>query len=86
MRMSTLLDKTSWLRKIVGSLPETLPEILLFETLPSYRFERAIPRMFVGIVNSCPTLSKSECIHYSFEGTRDSRVSIDRFQWPLVGC
>jgi hypothetical protein len=39
------------LRKIVGSLPETLPEILLFETLPGYRFERAIPRLLVGMAH-----------------------------------
>jgi hypothetical protein len=32
-----------------------------------------------------PTLSKGECIHYNLEGTRDSRVAIDHFQWHLLG-
>jgi uncharacterized membrane protein len=50
---STPLDETSSLTKIVDSLPETLLEILLFETLPGYRFERAIPRLFVGLAQLC---------------------------------
>jgi hypothetical protein len=48
---STPLDETSSLTKIVDSLPETLLEILLFETLPGYRFERAIPRLLVGMAH-----------------------------------
>jgi hypothetical protein len=32
-----------------------------------------------------PTMSKSECIHCNLESARDSRVAIDRFQWPLLG-
>jgi hypothetical protein len=39
------------LRKIVGSLPKTIPEIILFETLSGYRFERAIPRLFAGMAH-----------------------------------
>jgi hypothetical protein len=31
------------------------------------------------------TLSKSECIHCNLEGTHDSHVSINHFQWPLLG-
>jgi hypothetical protein len=48
-----MLDETLSLRKIVGSLPKTLPEILLFETLPGYRFEQAIRRLFVNMAHFC---------------------------------
>jgi hypothetical protein len=38
---------------IVGSLTEALPTILLFETLPIYRFKQAIPRLFAGMTYLC---------------------------------
>jgi hypothetical protein len=37
------------LTKIVGSIPKTFPEILLFEALLGYRFERASPRLFASM-------------------------------------
>jgi hypothetical protein len=49
LESSTPLHITSSLRKIVGSLTETFPEILLFKTLPNYRFERVIPRLFIDM-------------------------------------
>jgi hypothetical protein len=49
--MSTSLDETSSLRKIVGSLPETLPVVLLFKTLPIYHSKQAIPRLFAGMAH-----------------------------------
>jgi hypothetical protein len=33
-----------------------------------------------------PTLSESECIHCNPDNECDSRVVIDLFQWPLLGC
>jgi hypothetical protein len=56
---STPLDVTASLRKIIVSLPGTYQVILLFKTLPTYRFERVFPRLFVGIP-FLPTLSQSE--------------------------
>jgi hypothetical protein len=49
--LSTPLDETSLLRKIIGSLTETLLETLLFETLSGYCFARAIPRLLVGMAH-----------------------------------
>jgi hypothetical protein len=52
IKSSTPLDETSSLRKSVGSLPKTLLESLLFETLPGYRFEQAIPRLLVRMAHA----------------------------------
>jgi hypothetical protein len=33
--------------------PETLQAVLLLETLPIFRFKRAIPRLFAGMAHFC---------------------------------
>jgi hypothetical protein len=81
---STPLEEISSLRKIVGSLPEALPEILLFETLPSYRFGLAIPILFVGMAHLCQPWARVNVYFATFNSTRDCHVAIDQFQWPLL--
>jgi hypothetical protein len=56
---------------------KTYQVILLFETLPTYHFVQVFSRLFDDSL-FLPTFSQSE-------GTCDSRVAIDHFQWPLLG-
>jgi hypothetical protein len=78
--LSTLLDETSSLRKIVGSLPETLLKTPLFETLPNYRVERAFPRLFVGVAHFFQPRARVNGSITTFKGTHDSHVVINCFQ------
>jgi hypothetical protein len=56
---------------------ETLPEILLFETLLLHHIE-SLFKVVCRYSTSLPTLKQGE-------GTRDSCVAIDHLQWPLLG-
>jgi hypothetical protein len=82
---STLLDKTSSLRKIIVSLTETLPDILLLKTLSNYRFERAILMLFAGITHLCNLEQEWMNPSQFLKRYPDSRVAIDHFQWLLLG-
>jgi hypothetical protein len=78
-------DKSSSLGDIVVHYPETLQAVLLFETLPIYRLEWAVPRLFSGIAHPCSTSSKSEVFNATLKVSFDSLAAINWFQWSLIG-
>jgi hypothetical protein len=57
------------LRKIVGSLSETLLEILLFETLQIHCFEQAIRRLLVSMAQFYQPGARVNRSITTFEGT-----------------
>jgi hypothetical protein len=56
-RQLRLMKPHHWGRLLVH-YHETLQVTLLFETLPSYRFERAITRLFDGMVRFCQSWAR----------------------------
>jgi hypothetical protein len=70
----------------VGSLPWNLSCHPLVWNLVNLSLWASLSKVVCQYSTFLPTLSQSECIHYNLEGTRDSHIAIDRFQWPLLGC
>jgi hypothetical protein len=78
--MSTSLDETSSLRKIVGSLTETFPKNPLVQGRVDSSLRASHSKVIRRYGTSESTLSKSESIRHNLVGTRDSHVDIDHFQ------
>jgi hypothetical protein len=73
-----LCDETSSFGKIVGSLHWNPSSSTLVQNLAASSLRAGLSKVLCRYSTFLPTLSQGE-------GTRDSRVAIDRFQWPLRG-
>jgi hypothetical protein len=76
--LSTLLDAISSLWKVVGSLHWNPSSSPLVRYLAASSLRASLSKVVCWYSTFLPTLSQGD-------GTRDSHVAIDRFQWPLLG-